>query len=101
MQAADLEKVMLMAEMETAGVRLKWIADNFYQAEKTYKGHQCIVYALVDEKGKQYLRVRMASPAHPINFSFKLKKTCKSVQFWSTMLAIFIVLTITYTLPFC
>lgn len=49
MQAADPEKVMLMAEMETAGACLKWIADNFYQAEKADPNIPN-VYALMDEK---------------------------------------------------
>jgi xylulokinase len=49
MQAADPLNVLLMAEMETAGACLKWIADNFYHAEKMDPNvHN--VYALMDEK---------------------------------------------------
>lgn len=49
MQAADPKKALLMAEMETAGACLKWIADNFYQAEKA-DPNVPNVYALMDQK---------------------------------------------------
>jgi xylulokinase len=49
MQAAEPNKGLLMAEMETAGACLKWIAENFYQAEKADPNvHN--VYALMDER---------------------------------------------------
>ncbi len=51
MQAADPSKGLLMAEMETAGACLKWIADNFYQTEKADPSVPN-VYALMDEKAK-------------------------------------------------
>lgn len=51
MQSAEPEKVLLMAEMETAGACLKWIADNFYQAEKADPKVKN-VYALMDERTK-------------------------------------------------
>jgi len=49
MQSAEPDKVLLMAEMETAGACLKWIADNFYQAEKA-DPNVPNVYALMDRK---------------------------------------------------
>jgi xylulokinase len=49
MQAADPDKVLLMAEMETAGACLKWITDNFYQAEKADPTIPN-VYALMDQR---------------------------------------------------
>lgn len=49
MQSADPEKALLMAEMETAGACLKWIAENFYQAEKA-DPNVPNVYALMDER---------------------------------------------------
>jgi xylulokinase len=48
MQSAQPEKALLMAEMETAGACLKWIADNFYKAEKSDPKVKN-VYALMDE----------------------------------------------------
>jgi len=49
LQAADPNKAMLFAEMETAGACLKWIADEFYQAEQSDPNvHN--VYALMDQK---------------------------------------------------
>jgi xylulokinase len=48
MQSAEPEKALLMAEMETAGACLKWIADNFYKAEKS-DPRVTNVYALMDE----------------------------------------------------
>lgn len=52
MQAADPKNALLMAEMETAGACLKWIADNFYQAEKADPAIPN-VYALMDEMTKR------------------------------------------------
>jgi xylulokinase len=49
MQSADPNNALLMAEMETAGACLKWIADNFYHAEKE-DPKVPNVYALMDER---------------------------------------------------
>jgi len=49
MQSADPNKSLLFAEMETAGACLKWIADEFYQAEQADPSIPN-VYALMDEK---------------------------------------------------
>jgi xylulokinase len=49
MQSADPDKSLLFAEMETAGACLKWIADQFYQAEQADPGVPN-VYALMDQK---------------------------------------------------
>jgi xylulokinase len=49
MQAADPDKALLMAEMETAGACLKWIAENFYQSEKA-DPNVPNVYALMDQR---------------------------------------------------
>jgi xylulokinase len=49
MQSVDPEKALLFAEMETAGACLKWIADEFYQAEQADPAIPN-VYALMDEK---------------------------------------------------
>jgi xylulokinase len=49
LQSTDPEKVLLVSEMETAGACLKWIADNFYQAEKVDPNIPN-VYALMDQK---------------------------------------------------
>jgi xylulokinase len=49
MQSADPGKAFLFAEMETAGACLKWIADEFYQAERA-DPNVPNVYALMDQK---------------------------------------------------
>ncbi|MGE5248974.1 MAG: xylulokinase [Bacteroidota bacterium] len=49
MQSADPANALLMAEMETAGACLKWIADEFYKAESADPNIPN-VYALMDEK---------------------------------------------------
>jgi xylulokinase len=49
MQSADPGKAFLFAEMETAGACLKWVADQFYAAEKA-DPNVPNVYALMDEK---------------------------------------------------
>lgn len=49
LQSADPGNALLFAEMETAGACLKWIADEFYQAEKA-DPNVPNVYALMDEK---------------------------------------------------
>jgi len=49
MQSADPGKAFLFAEMETAGACLKWIADEFYQAERADLNVPN-VYALMDQK---------------------------------------------------
>lgn len=49
MQSADPGKALLFAEMETAGACLKWIADEFYQAERA-DPKVANVYALMDQK---------------------------------------------------
>jgi xylulokinase len=49
LQSADPGKALLFAEMETAGACLKWIADEFYQAEQA-DPKVSNVYALMDEK---------------------------------------------------
>ena len=46
--SADPDKAMLFAEMETAGACLKWIADEFYRAEKA-DPKVPNVYALMDQ----------------------------------------------------
>jgi xylulokinase len=46
--SADPEKVLLFAEMETAGACLKWIADEFYRAEQA-DPNVPNVYALLDQ----------------------------------------------------
>jgi xylulokinase len=51
MQSAEPAKALLMAEMETAGACLKWIAENFYKAEKA-DPKIANVYALMDELTK-------------------------------------------------
>ena len=48
-QSSDPNKALLFAEMETAGACLKWVADEFYQAEQA-DPHVPNVYALMDEK---------------------------------------------------
>ncbi|MBL7065233.1 MAG: FGGY-family carbohydrate kinase [Anaerolineae bacterium] len=48
-QSADPDKAFLFAEMETAGACLKWIADEFYQAEQA-DPNVSNVYVLMDEK---------------------------------------------------
>ena len=48
-QSADPHKALLFAEMETAGACLKWIADEFYQAEQADPKIPN-VYALMDQK---------------------------------------------------
>ena len=48
-QSSDPDKALLFAEMETAGACLKWIADEFYQAEQA-DPNVPNVYALMDEK---------------------------------------------------
>ncbi len=47
-QSADPSKVMLFAEMETAGACLKWVADEFYRHEQADPSIPN-VYALMDE----------------------------------------------------
>jgi len=47
-QSADPQKALLVAEMETAGACLKWIADQFYRAEQADPSIPN-VYALMDE----------------------------------------------------
>ncbi len=49
LQSADPDKALLIGEMETAGACLKWIADEFYQAEQA-DPHVSNVYALMDAK---------------------------------------------------
>jgi xylulokinase len=49
MQSADPQQALLFAEMETAGACLKWIANQFYQAEQADPS-VANVYALMDEK---------------------------------------------------
>jgi xylulokinase len=49
LQASDPKKALLMAEMETAGACLKWIANEFYKAEQA-DPTVSNVYALMDEK---------------------------------------------------
>jgi len=49
LQASDPKKALLMAEMETAGACLKWIANEFYKAEQA-DPKVSNVYALMDEK---------------------------------------------------
>jgi xylulokinase len=49
LQSADPDKALLMAEMETAGACLKWIADEFYQAEGS-DPDVASVYALMDQE---------------------------------------------------
>ncbi len=48
-QASDPGKSLLMAEMETAGACLKWIANEFYKAEQA-DPNVPNVYALMDKK---------------------------------------------------
>ena len=48
-QSADPAKALLFSEMETAGACLKWIADEFYQAEQA-DPNVVNVYALMDQK---------------------------------------------------
>lgn len=50
--SADPTKTLLYAEMETAGACLKWIADEFYQAEQA-DPNVPNVYKLMDEKVSQ------------------------------------------------
>ena len=49
LQSADPGKSLLIAEMETAGACLRWIADQFYRAEQA-DPKVPNVYALMDEK---------------------------------------------------
>jgi xylulokinase len=49
LQSADPQHTLLFAEMETAGACLKWIAEQFYSAEKA-DPRIPNVYALMDEK---------------------------------------------------
>jgi xylulokinase len=49
LQSADPTSSLLFAEMETAGACLKWIADEFYKAEKA-DPNVPNVYALMDER---------------------------------------------------
>ncbi len=49
LQSADPGKALLFAEMETAGACLKWIADEFYKAERA-DPNVPNVYALMDQK---------------------------------------------------
>jgi xylulokinase len=49
MQASDPNKSLLLAEMETAGACLKWIANEFYKAEQADPKIPN-VYALMDQK---------------------------------------------------
>jgi xylulokinase len=49
LQSADPGKALLFAEMETAGACLRWIADEFYQAEQA-NPNVPNVYALMDQK---------------------------------------------------
>jgi xylulokinase len=49
MQASDPDKSLLLAEMETAGACLKWIANEFYKAEQA-DPNVPNVYALMDQK---------------------------------------------------
>ena len=51
MQSSEPDKALLMADMSPAGACLKWIADNFYQAEKADPKVKN-VYALMDERTK-------------------------------------------------
>jgi len=59
-QAAEPDKIYLLAENETAGACLKWIADEFYRAEQADPAVEN-VYALMDadvqgiEPGSNYL----------------------------------------------
>ncbi len=46
-QSADPQKILLLAEMETAGVCLKWVADQFYRHEQADPNIPN-VYALMD-----------------------------------------------------
>ncbi len=50
--SADPDKAFLIAETETAGACLQWIADELYQAEKADPGVSNI-YALLDERVSQ------------------------------------------------